>query len=165
VVAIWRADLPAITAFWTLPAGHISSVPGRSQILFHTTEFHRLNVRFEFRSVTLTAAILAGGTGAAYAASATINITAIETNGVGNRLICSTLDDTKAGLQITPRLAGPIGGDHGLHVNPNCGARKGPNGQSAASMAAGDWYDPADTGNHLLAGDRSHRAQSGRRHT
>jgi hypothetical protein len=39
--------------------------------------------------VTLTAAILAGGSGAAYAASATINISAIDTNGVGNRLICS----------------------------------------------------------------------------
>jgi len=97
--------------------------------------------------VTLTAAIFAGGTGAAYAASATINITAIDTNGVGNRLMCSTLDDTKAGLQIAARLAGPIGGDHGFHVNPNCGARKGPSCQPAARMEAGDHDDPANTGN------------------
>ena len=56
--------------------------------------------------VTLTAAIVAGGTGAAYAASATVNITAIDANGVGKQIGTLHLSDTKAGLQITPLLAG-----------------------------------------------------------
>ena len=97
--------------------------------------------------VTLAAAIVAGGTGAAYAASATVNITAIDANGVGKQIGTLHLSDTKAGLQVTPRLAGLPAGDHGLrvHVNPKCGRGNGPNGQPAAGMAAGDHYDPAST--------------------
>ena len=87
--------------------------------------------------VTLTAAIVAGGTGAAYAASATVNITAIDANGVGKQIGTLHLSDTEAGLQITPRLAGLPAGDH-VHVNPNCGPGNGPNGQPAAGMAAGN---------------------------
>ena len=100
--------------------------------------------------VTLTAAIVAGGTGAAYAASATVNITAIDANGVGKQIGTLHLSDTKAGLQITPLLAGLPAADHGfhVHVNPNCGLGNGPNGQPAAGMAAGDHYDPANTGKH-----------------
>ena len=102
------------------------------------------------RVVTLTAAIVAGGTGAAYAASATVNITAIDANGVGKQIGTLHLSDTKAGLQITPLLAGLPAADHGfhVHVNPNCGLGNGPNGQPAAGMAAGDHYDPANTGKH-----------------
>ena len=88
--------------------------------------------------VTLTAAIVAGGTGAAYAASATVNFIAIDANGVGKQIGTLHLSDTKAGLQITPRLAGLPAGDHGfhVHVNPNCGPGDGPNGQPAAGIAA-----------------------------
>jgi superoxide dismutase, Cu-Zn family len=102
------------------------------------------------RVVTLTAAIVAGGTGAAYAASAAVNITAIDATGVGKQIGTLHLSDTEAGLQITPRLAGLPAGDHGfhVHVNPNCGPGNGPNGQPAAGMAAGDHYDPANTGKH-----------------
>ena len=81
--------------------------------------------------VTLTAAIVAGGTGAAYAASATVNITAIDANGVGKQIGTLHLSDTKAGLQITPLLAGLPAAD-----------------SQAAGMAAGDHYDPANTGKH-----------------
>ena len=89
------------------------------------------------RVVTLTAAIVAGGTGAAYAASATVNITAIDANGVGKQIGTLHLSDTKAGLQITPLLAGLPPADHGfhVHVNPNCGLGNGPNGQPAAAWA------------------------------
>ena len=84
------------------------------------------------------------------AASATVNITAIDANGVGKQIGTLHLSDTKAGLQITPLLAGLPAADHGfhVHVNPNCGLGNGPNGQPAAGMAAGDHYDPANTGKH-----------------
>ena len=101
--------------------------------------------------VTLTAAIVAAGVGAAYAASETVTMTAIDAKGVGKKIGTLRLSDSKAGLQITPRLAGLPAGDHGFHVhlNPNCGAAKGPDGQPAAGMAAGGHYDPANTGKHL----------------
>jgi superoxide dismutase, Cu-Zn family len=100
--------------------------------------------------VILIAAIMVSGIGAVYATSATVNITAIDANGVGKQIGTLHLSDTKAGLQITPRLAGVPAGDHGLHVhvNPNCGPGNGRNGQPAAGMAAGDHYDPASTGKH-----------------
>ena len=101
--------------------------------------------------MTLAAAIIAGGAGAAYAASETITMTAIDANGIGKKIGTLRLSDTKGGLQITPRLAGLPAGDHGfhVHVNPNCGPGNGANGQPAAGMAAGGHYDPANTGKHL----------------
>jgi Cu-Zn family superoxide dismutase len=99
--------------------------------------------------VTLTAAIVAAG--AAYAASETVDMTAIDANGVGKKIGTLRLSDTKSGLQITPQLAGLPAGDHGIHVhvNPNCGPGNGPDGKPAAGMAAGGHYDPANTGKHL----------------
>jgi Cu-Zn family superoxide dismutase len=101
--------------------------------------------------VTLTAAIIAGGAGAAYAASETVSMTVIDANGIGKKIGTLHLSDTKAGLQITPQLADLPAGDHGfhVHVNPNCGPGNGLNGQPAAGMAAGGHYDPANTGKHL----------------
>jgi Cu-Zn family superoxide dismutase len=101
--------------------------------------------------LTLTAAIVTGGAAAAYAASETVTMNAIDVNGVGKQIGTLRLSDTKSGLQIRPRLADLPAGDHGLHVhvNPNCGPGNGPNGQPAAGMAAGGHYDPANTGKHL----------------
>ncbi|HEX4236955.1 MAG TPA: superoxide dismutase [Cu-Zn] SodC [Xanthobacteraceae bacterium] len=101
--------------------------------------------------VTLAAAIIVTGASAAYAASETITMNAIDANGVGKEVGTLVLSDTQAGLQITPQLVGLPPGDHGFHthVNPDCGPGPGPNGQAAAGMAAGGHYDPANTGKHL----------------
>ena len=97
------------------------------------------------------AAIVVAGAGAAYAANETVTMTAIDANGIGKEIGTLRLSDTKAGLQITPRLAGLPPGDHGfhVHVNPNCGPGNGPDGKPAAGLAAGGHYDPANTGKHL----------------
>jgi superoxide dismutase, Cu-Zn family len=97
------------------------------------------------RVLTLSAAIVAAGAGAAYAASETVTMTAIDANGIGKEIGTLRLSDTKAGLRITPRLAGLPPGDHGfhVHVNPSCGPGNGPDGKPAAGMAAGGHYDPA----------------------
>jgi superoxide dismutase, Cu-Zn family len=101
--------------------------------------------------VTLAAAIIATGAGAAYAASETITMNAIDANGVGKEIGTLVLSDTQAGLQITPQLVGLPTGDRGFHahVNPDCGPGPGPDKQPAAGMAAGGHYDPAKTGKHL----------------
>ncbi len=101
--------------------------------------------------VMLAAAIVAVGAGAADAANKTVTMTAIDANGGVKKIGTIHLSDTKAGMQITPRLVGLPAGDHGfhVHVNPNCGPGNGPNGQPAAGMAAGGHYDPANTGKHL----------------
>jgi superoxide dismutase, Cu-Zn family len=100
--------------------------------------------------VTLASVIVAAGAGAAYAANETVSMNAIDANGVGKEIGTLRLSDTKEGLEITPGLARLPPGDHGfhVHVNPNCGPGNGPNGQPAAGMAAGDHYDPANTGKH-----------------
>jgi Cu-Zn family superoxide dismutase len=109
--------------------------------------------------VTLTAAIFAAGAGAAYAASETVTMNAIDANGIGKKIGTFGLSDTNAGLQIKPRLADLPAGDHGfhVHVNPNCGPGNGPNGQPAAGIAAGGHYDPANTGKHLGPQSQGHK--------
>jgi len=103
------------------------------------------------RVVILAAAIVVTGAGVACAASKTVTMNAIDANGPVKKIGTLHLSDTKAGLQITPRLVGLPPGDHGfhVHVNPNCGAAAGPDGKPAAGMAAGGHYDPANTGKHL----------------
>src|SRR5215469_5805485 len=113
----------------------------------------RLNV------VTLAAATIVTGASAAYAASETITMNAIDANGVGKEIGTLVLSDTQTGLQITPQLVGLPPGDHGFHahVNPNCGPGSGPNGQPAAGMAAGGHCDSANTGKHLGPHGEGHK--------
>jgi Cu-Zn family superoxide dismutase len=109
--------------------------------------------------VTLAAAIMVTCASAAYAASETISINAIDANGVGKEIGTIVLSDTQAGLQITPQLVGLPPGDHGfhIHVNPNCGPANGPNGQPAAGLGAGGHYDPANSGKHLGPTGEGHK--------
>src|SRR5690349_23810281 len=109
--------------------------------------------------VTLAALTIVTGASAAYAASETITMNAIDANGVGKEIGTVALSDSQAGLQITPHLAGLPPGDHGFHthVNPNCDPGPGPNGQPTAGMAAGGHYDPANTGKHLGPTGEGHK--------
>jgi Cu-Zn family superoxide dismutase len=101
--------------------------------------------------VMVAAAMILVGVRAACAADVSVTVNAIDASGVGKTIGTLRLSDTKAGLQITPDLAGLPPGDHGFHIhmNPDCGPDNGPNGQPAAGMAAGGHYDPAKTGKHL----------------
>ena len=67
--------------------------------------------------VTVTAVIIITGACAAYAATETITMNAIDANGVGKEIGTLTLSDTQAGLQITPQLDGLPPGDHGFHAH------------------------------------------------
>ena len=107
----------------------------------------------------IAATIAAAAASATYAAVETVTMNAIDANGIGKKIGTIRLSDTKAGLQITPRLADLQAGDHGfhIHVNPNCGPGNGPNGQPAAGIAAGGHYDPANTGKHLGPQGEGHK--------
>ena len=107
--------------------------------------------------VTLAAATI--GAGAAHAASETITMNAIDATGVGKQIGTLRLTETKAGLQIAPRLVDLPPGDHGfhVHVNANCGPGNGPDGKPAAGLAAGGHYDPANTGKHLGPHGEGHK--------
>jgi len=109
--------------------------------------------------VKVISAIVVSIAGAAYAASTAVTINAIDANGVGKKIGTIELSDTNEGLRITPQLTEPPPGDHGfhVHVNPNCGAANGPNGQPPAGMAAGGHYDPANTGKHLGPQGEGHK--------
>jgi superoxide dismutase, Cu-Zn family len=109
--------------------------------------------------VTLAAVILVAATSVAYAASETITMNSIDANGVGKKIGSIGLSDTKAGLRVTPRLTDLPPGEHGfhVHVNPDCGAGGGPNGQPTVGMAAGGHYDPANTGKHLGPQGEGHK--------
>jgi Cu-Zn family superoxide dismutase len=108
--------------------------------------------------VLLASTIFVTGT-TAHAASTTVDINAIDANGIGKKIGTLRLSDSKQGLRITPQLADLPPGDHGfhVHVNPDCGPGNGPNGQPAAGMAAGGHYDPANTSKHLGPHGEGHK--------
>ena len=97
----------------------------------------------------LAAATLVSGAFAAAGEPVTIN--AIDATGVGKAVGTLQLEDTEAGLKITPSLAGLPAGDHGFHVHANadCGPGNGADGKPAAGIAAGGHFDPAAAGKHL----------------
>ena len=109
--------------------------------------------------VLATAVFVTGGASIAYAASTTVDVNAIDASGIGKKIGILRLSDSKQGLRITPQLADLPPGDHGfhVHVNPDCGAGNGPNGQPAAGIAAGGHYDPANTGKHLGPHGEGHK--------
>src|SRR6516162_5031064 len=55
-------------------------------------------------TVTLASAIFVSAASIAYAASTTVNINAIDANGVGKKIGTIELSDTNEGLRITPQL-------------------------------------------------------------
>jgi superoxide dismutase, Cu-Zn family len=55
-------------------------------------------------TVTLASAIFVSAASIAYAASTTVNINAIDGNGVGKKIGTIELSDTNEGLRITPQL-------------------------------------------------------------
>jgi Cu-Zn family superoxide dismutase len=99
----------------------------------------------------LAGTLVAVAAGTAAAATLTVTVNAIDASGVGAKIGMIELSDTAAGLRILPRLTNLPPGQHGIHVhvNPNCGAAPGPDGQAAAGFAAGGHFDPAATGKHL----------------
>jgi superoxide dismutase, Cu-Zn family len=86
----------------------------------------------------------------AEAASVSIPMNMITSEGIGGPIGVVRAEDTPEGLVLTPDLTGLPPGERGFHVheNPSCepGMR---DGEKVAGLAAGGHLDPADTGEHL----------------
>jgi len=97
-------------------------------------------------SFGLTLILLAGP---GLAAEVTIPINAIDSTGVGAVIGTLRAKDSKAGMVVTPKLAGLGAGPHGFHVheNPACGTKE-VDGKPVAGLAAGGHFDPDKSGHH-----------------
>jgi superoxide dismutase, Cu-Zn family len=99
----------------------------------------------------LSAVVLAfASIATANAATTSVSVNKIDENGVGAAIGSLTLEDTGAGLKITPSLASLPPGPHGFHVHANASCGPGDqDGRKVAGLAAGGHFDPAKSGKHL----------------
>ena len=87
--------------------------------------------------------------GTVSAASVTVTMKEVNTDGVGATLGTVEFQDTGQGLLIRPNLSGLSEGQHGFHVhqNPECGPAE-KDGKVVPGLAAGGHYDPKNTDKH-----------------
>ncbi len=88
----------------------------------------------------------------------TVQISAVDANGVNAVLGSILVSESKYGLVFTPMLKGLAPGLHGfhLHEHPSCGAGK-KDGVPAAAMGAGGHYDPESSKKHGTPWGDGHR--------
>jgi len=100
--------------------------------------------------VLSVAVLMVAAASTAQAATVSVTVNKIDENGVGAAIGSLKLEDTGAGLQVTPTLAGLPPGSHGfhLHANASCGTAD-QDGHKVAGLAAGGHFDPAKSGKHL----------------
>ena len=96
-----------------------------------------------------TFAALLVATGSVQAAPLTIQLHAVNTDGVGQALGTVKVEQSRYGLVFTPALSGLEPGLHGFHVhtNPDCAPGE-KDGQAAAAQMAGGHWDPEGAGKH-----------------
>jgi Cu-Zn family superoxide dismutase len=79
-----------------------------------------------------------------------IEMHGIDEKGVGESLGSIAAKDTENGLALTPELTGLPPGVHGFHVHEFAACdSKEKDGKAVAGLAAGNHYDPMNTGKHL----------------
>ncbi|WP_255406644.1 superoxide dismutase [Cu-Zn] SodC [Alloalcanivorax mobilis] len=87
--------------------------------------------------------------GGAQAATTTINMYAVDSDGVSDPIGSIKAEQSEYGVVFTPDLKNLDEGPHGfhLHQNPSCEPAK-KDGDMAAAVAAGGHYDPDKAGHH-----------------
>lgn len=87
--------------------------------------------------------------GAASAGEITIDVNAVDVEGVRESIGTVSVTDTGYGALFTPSLKGLAPGLHGFHVheNPSC-APADKDGSAVAGLSAGGHFDPFGTGKH-----------------
>lgn len=83
----------------------------------------------------------------------------IDRDGTGAAIGTIAATDGPGGLELRPAVGDLPPGAHGFHVheNPSCGPGE-KDGAPQAGIAAGDHYDPTDTGRHEGPSGAGHRA-------
>lgn len=86
---------------------------------------------------------------ASASADITVQVSMVDANGVGADVGRVTITESKHGLVFSPSLKGLRPGVHGfhLHQNASCAAAM-KDGKLTAAAAAGDHYDPRESGRH-----------------
>jgi Cu-Zn family superoxide dismutase len=104
-------------------------------------------------TLTLTLALLAAASfhAAAQAADGKIvTMSLISADGTGAAIGTITLEDSAAGLVLTPSLHGLPPGEHGFHLHAKASCAPGEqDGKMAAGIGAGGHFDPDGTKHHL----------------
>ena len=92
---------------------------------------------------------LLGLAGAAQAAPLTVQLNAVDANGVGQSLGTVKVEQSLYGLVFSPALSGLEPGLHGfhLHAKPDCKPAE-KDGQASAAEAAGGHWDPDGSARH-----------------
>ncbi len=82
-------------------------------------------------------------------ADTTVQMSMVDTKGVGVSIGQVSISESKFGLVFTPTLKGLPAGMHGfhLHQNPSCDAKE-KDGKMVPALAAGGHYDPSDSKRH-----------------
>jgi Cu-Zn family superoxide dismutase len=95
------------------------------------------------------ACLLAALASAGALADVTVNLNAVDANGIGAAAGTVTISESPYGLVFTPALHGLAPGLHGFHLHQNPSCAPGLNeGKPAPAFAAGGHYDPAGSGKH-----------------
>jgi Cu-Zn family superoxide dismutase len=101
----------------------------------------------------LALALGAGGLGVGSAGAATVSATVhlATPNGPSAEIGTVSITDSPAGAVFTPQLRDLPPGPHGfhLHAKGDCAASVGADGKVVPAGAAGDHWDPDNTGKHL----------------
>lgn len=86
----------------------------------------------------------------------------VTAEGIGDPVGVIVLTQTDGGVQFAPELRGLPPGERGFHVHEtgNCGPGPNPQGEMTAGMAAGDHWDPEDTGAHRGPEGDGHRGDA-----
>lgn len=103
--------------------------------------------------------LLAGALiGGVQAATTTINMYAVDDDGVGDPIGSIKAEETDYGLVLTPDLKNLDEGLHGFHVHEHASCEPGDkDGDMAAAVAAGGHYDPDKGGHHGTPWGDGHR--------
>ena len=93
----------------------------------------------------------------ALAAPMTVPMHLIDANGIGKSVGTMSVEDSKDGLVLMPKLEGLPPGVHGFHVheNPSC-APMDKDGKNVAGLAAGGHFDPDKSGKHAGPTGKGH---------
>lgn len=104
------------------------------------------------------ASVMVAVPAAARADEITIDVRLLTADGsIGLSIGSLLIEQTGAGLRITPDLVGLTPGKHGIHVheNPSCDAGE-KDGKTVPGLAAGDHFDPGHTRMHQGPDGRGH---------
>jgi Cu-Zn family superoxide dismutase len=98
----------------------------------------------------VAAACLACGGGLAAAAEVKAEMHTVTATGLGEAVGIVTISDGGGGAAVKTALKGLPAGPHGFHIhrNASCDATTRAGGQTVPAGAAGEHYDPQNTGKH-----------------